>query len=391
MAALLSDGRRRPRIKTPTVFAAVMVMLWTRMESLNALEQTKANGYWQKWLGVNIGSADTHGRVYSSMDVQKLRKMLKAMYRQMRRNKALAGSHQGLRALIVDGHEQMASYLMDCKGCLKREMGDEQKSRIQFYHRHVTAMLVCGGRMILLDCEMQRDGENEVGCATRLLQRVLKEYPRAFEVVLGDGLYAQGPFFKMVEDHGKYLIAVLKDDRRDLMGDAMGMFLTMQPEVSQKKKKHRQTWDMEGFTSWDGYGKAVRVVRCLETQTVTRQMTGRDERIIRDWVWVTTLPQSMASTQTIVELGHKRWGIENQGFNELVNAWHGDHIYKHEANAIEAFWLTMLLACNLYHAFVDLNLKPAIRARHSVKYWAQMMVAELRTMCELPERLALGP
>ena len=157
MAALLSDGRRRPRIKTPTVFGAVMVMLWARMGSLNALEQTRANRYWKKWLGVNIGSADTHGRVYSLMDREKLRKLLKAMYRQMRRNKALKGHHQGLRALIIDGHEQTASYLKKCSGCLKREIGEEQKARIQYYHRHVTAMLVCGERMILLDCEMQRN------------------------------------------------------------------------------------------------------------------------------------------------------------------------------------------------------------------------------------------
>ena len=187
------------------------------------------------------------------------------------------------------------------------------------------------------------------------------------------------------------MIAVLKDDRRDLMGDAMGLFLPMQPVVSQSKKEHRQTWDMEGFTSWEGFGNAVRVVRCLETQTVTRQMDGRDERIVRDWVWVTTLPQTMASTQTLVELGHTRWAIENQGFNELVSAWHGDHIYKHEANAIEAFWLMLLLAYNLYHAFVELNLKPAIRAGHSMKYWAEIMAAELLAMSQLPERLALGP
>jgi hypothetical protein len=87
--------------------------------------------------------------------------------------------------------------------------------------------------------------ENEVGCASRLLERIFKEYPRAFEVVLGDELYAQGPFFKMAQEHGKEVIAVLKDDRRDLMGDAMGLFWKMSPEVTQKGKEHRQTWDKE--------------------------------------------------------------------------------------------------------------------------------------------------
>lgn len=363
------------------------------------MEQTKQNKYWQRWLGLEIGSADTHGRVLSIIDREQIRKMLKKVYRQMRRNKALGGNHQGLRALIVDGHEQTASYLKRCDGCLQRRIAEGQKERIQYYHRHVTAMLVCGRRMILLDCEMQKAGENEVGCASRLLERILKEYPRAFEVVLGDGLYAQGPFFKMAQDHGKDVIAVLKDDRRDLMVDAMGLFKTMQPAVSQteqspkgqKGKKLQKTWDMEGFTSWEGFGKEVRVVRCLETQMITRQMSKEEDKISRDWIWVTTLPQAIASTQTIVELGHKRWGIENEGFNELVNLWHGDHVYKHEANAIEAFWLVLLLAYDLYHAFVELNLKPAIRVGKSVKYWAVVMAAEIYTDQKFAIEMGSGP
>lgn len=377
MAQRLSDKRKHPRIKAPTVFGVVIVMMWARMGSLNALEQTKQNKYWKKLFGAVIGSADTHGRVLCMMDREQIRKMIKKVYRQMRRNKALGGNHQGLRALIVDGHEQTASYLRNCDGCLERRIGDGEKERIQYYHRNVTAMLVCGGRRLLLDCEMQKAGESEVGCASRLLKRIFKEYPRAFEVVLGDGLYAQGPFFKMAQKHGKHVIAVLKDDRRDLMGDSMGLFQTMQPSVSQKDKNHRQTWDMEGFTSWEGFGEAVRVVRCLETHMIKRQKSDEEECITRDWVWVTPLSQSIASTKTIVEFGHSRWGIENEGFNELVNQWHGNHIYKHEAKAIEASWLVLLLAYNLFHAFIDLNLKAAIRVGRTMKHWSKVMAAEI--------------
>ena len=37
----------------------------------------------------------------------------------------------------------------------------------------------------------------------------------------------------------------------------------------------------------------------------------------------------------------------NYGFDELVNGWHADHVYKHHRNAIEAF---ALLAFSLFHA-----------------------------------------
>ena len=80
-----------------------------------------------------------------------------------------------------------------------------------------------------------------------------------------------------------------------------------------------------------------------------------------DWVWLTTLGSRQVSTAQLVRLGHQRWDIENRGFNELVNGWHADHIYKHAPHAIETFLLTTFLAFNLYHAFVARNLKPSLR------------------------------
>ena len=41
-----------------------------------------------------------------------------------------------------------------------------------------------------------------------------------------------------------------------------------------------------------------------------------------EWIWLTNLQTSMASTASLVHLGHARWDIENYGFNELVNGWH---------------------------------------------------------------------
>jgi hypothetical protein len=198
----------------------MVVMLWARIGSLNALEETRGNEFWHRWVGKNIGSADTQGRVLSGLDCEQLREKMAEVYRRMKRSKVLDDSIQGLRVLVIDGHEQSWSYHRRCDGCMIRCIEDKQ----QYYHRQVSAMLVCGKVQILLDVEMQRDGEDEVAAATRLLIRILAKYPRAFDVVSGDGLYAQGRFFKLAVDHGKEIVAVLKDDRRDLMVDAMGLF-----------------------------------------------------------------------------------------------------------------------------------------------------------------------
>ena len=63
-------------------------------------------------------------------------------------------------------------------------------------------------------------------------------------------------------------------------------------------------------------------------------------------------------TAPVVRWGHARWDIENQGFNELVNGWYADHVYKHEPQAMEAFLLTLFLAYNLFHGWLTRNLKP---------------------------------
>src|ERR1039457_3549011 len=117
----------------------------------------------------------------------------------------------------------------------------------------------------------QKRGEDEVKCAMRLLERVLKDYPRAFDLIIADGLYAQAPFFKMAIKHGKDVIAVLKDDRRDLLKDARGLFKQEQSEVYQELQVRQECWDIENFTSWDQLDCPVRVVRSIETKKIKRQ------------------------------------------------------------------------------------------------------------------------
>ena len=361
------------------------------MGSLNALEQTRGNGFWKNGLGGRIGSADTQARVLSSLNCEQLREAMAGVYQKMKRSKVLEGSYQGLRVLVIDGHEQSSSYRRWCRECMSRRIGAVGKTRTQYYHRHVSAMLVYGNRQILLDVEMQRKGEDEVGCAIRLLERMLKMYPRAFDVVCGDGLYAQGKFFKLAIQYGKEILAVLKDDRRDLMVDAKGLFESIQPQIIEEGNTHRKMWDEEGFTSWRGFGKEVRVVRCIETKKIRRQMTDEIEEKITEWVWVTTLSKQKAKTQTVIQIGHRRWAIENEGFNELVNEWHADHMYKHHPNAIEAFWLLLMLCYNLFHVFIERNLKPQIRWGHTLRHWARVIASEIYGQQWSPLAMKAGP
>lgn len=352
-------------------------MILVRLGSLNALEQTKPCRFWKHWLSGPIPSADTVGRVFALTDCDTIRAGIHEVYSRLKRNKTLQPSWHGLVPLVLDGHESSASYRRCCPGCLQRTVHTANGDRIQYYHRNVTAQLITDDMPFLLDAEPQKAGEDELAAAMRLVDRVVQNYPRAFDVVAGDALYAQAPFFEFVLERGKDVLAVLKDERRNLLQDAQGLFEHVEPTQTQDGRHQRCTWDAEGFRSWPSLDRQVRVVRSLETTTVRRQLDKQEETLVSDWMWVTTLSSLRASTNAVVDLGHHRWDIENQGFNEAVNQWHSDHVYKHDPTAILAFWLLTMLVINVFRAFYLRNLKPQRRRDSSMLHIARRLAAEL--------------
>ena len=136
-------------------------------------------------------------------------------------------------------------------------------------------------------------------------------------------------------------------------------------------------WDLEGFTTWPQVQLPVRVVRSHETRQVRRQLDGQVEQKVSQWYGVTTLPAQRTPTGAVVQMGHRRWGIENEGFNELGNQYHADHVYRHEPTALLVFRLLTQLSLNVFTAFFRRNLKPAARAAISMLHVARLLRVEL--------------
>jgi hypothetical protein len=382
VVAGIVDRRVHPRIPAAAIVKAVAALFWARMGSLNALELTARSSFFRRWLEHSMASADSIGRVVALIDADGLRQGIHHIYDRLKRNKALP-DHQGIGMAVLDGHESHASYLRHCPGCLERTIHTGNRDRTQYYHRQVTLMLLPGPRpgckpiRLLLDHEPQRAGEGEVAAALRLLERVLAAYPRAFDLVLADALYATAPFFNFLLARGKHALVVLKNEQRNLYRDVAGLFESVAPRQGSFRNRRCLWWDFPDLLSWPQVTTPVRVIRSLETFSVRRQIDGKDEPQTSDWVWVTTLPVQPVSTERAVMFGHQRWDIENHGFNELATGWHADHIYKHDPDAIECFLLLAFLTFNIFHAFLTLNLKPKIRTSRTHVFWARLMSAEI--------------
>ncbi len=174
-------------------------------------------------------------------------------------------------------------------------------------------------------------------------------------------------------------MAVLKREELNLFKDAEALFDQMEPVVFRRKGRVHQCWDIEGFTSFPTVACPLRVVKSVETYSIKRQRTGEIEEQRSRWMWATTISSDRAGTKEVVEIGHSRWDIENRGFNEGVNDYRIDHVYRHDPGAMLVLMLLAMLAMNLFEVFYRKNLKPELRDRYSRLDVARMVMAALYT------------
>lgn len=352
------------------------------MGSFNALEQQRGDKSWKSWLGNHdIPSADELAYVSKRIQTDDLRNCLGHIYRRLKRNKILQAKN-GWMLAAIDGHEMGSSYHRSSEHCLQREIEIGGKKKIQYYNRQVSLMLISENFEFFIDMEMQRPGEDEVAAAIRLINRVVKNHPRCFDILVADALYLRPSVIDCLRSHDKHLIAVLKKNQPELLEEAQVLMEPSEPLCFKQSKPEKSITlrDMEGFTT-ETIVEPIRIVWAHE-QTFIRERIGqewKERQILSDWFWATTIPQSLTPATTIWEFGHDRWKIENEGFNELVTHWNANHYFNNHENSITVMWLMLFMAHAVYHCFYLRNLKPAVKKGHSVIYFAQQIAGSMLT------------
>ncbi len=378
----LADMRQKPQIPLG-VFHRALLLLWLcRLPSLLALEQTGRRGAGRRLLRHPMPCADQLANISEGLDLDGLRAILGHLYQRLNRNKVLR-AFRGHRLAVVDGHEINASYRRHCPHCQTRRITVNGQQRIQYYHRAVILQLLGPDFRRLLDLELLGPHEEEGSAARRLIERVIKAHPRAFDILLGDGLYPQARIFQLLRRHGKHAIVVLKDERRDVLVDARALFPPRPGHTFTRGQTTFQLWDVAQLTSWESFDEKLRVVRSVETTVGGQRLGGKRVRTERvtEWIWVTTLPATEVSAETIAVFGHERWRIENEGFNELCTAWNADHYFHHHPVSITGLWLMLFIAHAIFHCFLR-NIPPCKRRTMSVYLWAMVILAEyLAPLC----------
>ena len=355
----ITDARAKPQIATSDIATSILSILFCSLGSLNKFNTSRDISYVSN-IASKVPSASTIGRSADSIDLDALREILKSIYLKAKRSKMIepyCGKYIG----VIDGHEICSSEIHWCDGCSVRNVSKvEGEVKLNYYHRY-TAFILAGPRFcFMLDIEPIYPNEGEISSAYRLIERVCRTYPKAFEVVVGDGLYLNGNIFNLLASHGKYGAAVLKDETRALYEEAVSLCGIVNPVMYVDENTTYKVWDHTIEGAWDSYNKPVRVIRSEEIKTVRHHAAelGKWETVKEkaDWYWATSLPQ-VVSSKNAVSIFHSRWQIENCCFGELVDTWSGDHVYRHSGNAIVAFILFLFIVLNILNIFFARNIK----------------------------------
>lgn len=370
LAGCFGDSRLEPDVPGRAVGLSLLLGEVVHIPSLNQLEQETQLPQWQRWMGYPASiSHDTFGYAANRMEPEGLRRGLRFINRKLKRGKGFEASKlHGLLAVSLDANEQFCSDHRCCQDCLSREVvckdsqGQELK-RTQYYHKQVYAQLSGPRLSVILDVEPMRPGEEECAAALRLLRRMRRTYsPRFFDLVVVDSWYTNGPFLKTVsQELGWPVVAVLKQERYDIYQEALALAQGQPTQIVERgeepHKRRVEIWNVPSLRFSDTYTEPVRVVRVRESWTERTQRGKRWEVVPKEqnWIWVVAGDLDACDPATIRDLGHLRWKVENNAFDELTQHWHLTHVAHHQPVAVQALLWIKLIAFTLFHAFAILH------------------------------------
>ncbi len=325
----VTDGRVAPDIAASVVFHAVCFMGALGLPSLLQCDQALRTPVGQKWFGQKkpAASDSTMARSLESMGLDELRCVLHDAYRLgcgagISKCPLRSGN---LRIGIVDGSV--------------------------FGRFGASCLEIVGVESLMVDLEEIPKRGKELPSSYALLRRCKETFGVGFvDVMLGDGLYLNAPYFNLClqELHCDALVKT-DDTRRNIIKDAMGLFA------------HADKFG-EDIVQWEGIDiERLRSYRGMMASGFT--LDGVDAPLSVAWVreedirtgesyefWVVASSKYLRQPlygEEMRELAHWRWDTENDGFKALNQHVHTKRIYSHDSHASEAILLILFLIFNL--------------------------------------------
>jgi len=366
--AAVTDSRQEARVPTFAVAAAVFFCGLLRVRSFNALEPKLSERTFCRLTDSRHDkpfSADTAGRVVRAMDIETARALGVSIVSKAERNKVFReGWHGALRYVALDGWEPISSYHRHCPRCLTRKVSVKRRDGTldeveQYYHRYVVAMYIDHRFDLVLDFEpllpadlrpqgkhAREKHEGELTAAKRLLRRVKQTYGW-LDVVVGDALYANGPFLTLAKELHMGAVIIARKETDEPLRDALAIWGRQPPEEvidDDEAGEELELWNCPEIETLSSYKGPIRVVRGRVTDKRTGQVT--------TWCMAVTGKATKLTSRQVLRVARARWHIENTGFHQWTTRWRFTHVFVKDGHGIQALYWLFFSAYNLLTIFL---------------------------------------
>ena len=349
------EKNKKIRIKGSTIAKLLFAGMLYREKSINQImEKTHKRRLYKKMFKSNEVIPKAHGFIDGIKDIQvsDIENINKNIIRKAKENKIYRnGTIDNLVVVGIDGTEAFGSYKKKWDNCYNKKIknkrfvdGKEQIVEDEYHEQICVFARIVGKRPgILLGYEKvtcngnEGKQEFEPNVGIKLVQKLKKTYGSGIDVIVGDAIYLRESVIKSVLEEGYQGVFRLKDNNRMLLENAKGTFkLCKVKKYSSKGTKVKYWSDI-----FEYYGYNVKVVRFEE----------EDQNGKKQEIYVVCTDTNM-NEKTINKIIHARWGIENEGFNELKNQWNLKHCYIANENAIDVIMQMIMISYNLWELYI---------------------------------------
>lgn len=241
--------------------------------------------------------------VFMNIKLSELKNIQKYIIKTLLRSKMFDKyKFEGAFQLLFDGTGLSNHNYNLNDNCLKRKHKD---GKISYYKYVLECKLVAGNIVISLDSEFienkkmlteKQKQDCETNAFKRMIKRIKSNYPKYKFIITGDGLYATTPIINICKKYHWLFIFNLKPDRlRDINN-------TFEENIKLLNETNKANYFLSSNIEFNN-----NLINVFKYNEIKKSKT----TIFR---YISNIKMDNDNIEMVVQLGRKRWKIENEGF-----------------------------------------------------------------------------
>ena len=311
---------------------------------------------------------DTINDVFDDLDIEELRLIQKYIVNALLRSKMFDKfRYQGKFQLLIDGTGLVSFNHKHCDHCLVKKHSD---GHLTYEHQVLEAKLVFDSLVISLDSEFIENPDPsvinikkqdcEMNAFKRMAVRIKKNFPKLKFIITADALYASGPFIKLCLDNNWDYIFRLKSDKLKTVNKDFDGIISI-----------------ESGSKYENYFLVKDYVFNKNIFNIVRFIENNKNKKDKIFTYITNIKVSDLNIKSIINMGRRRWKIENQGFNiQKNNIFDITHMCSLNYNAMKAHYLFVQFAHTI-RQLLDFGSLEVKGFQHKIKEISHQLLTEL--------------